>query len=677
MGSASRSSVGSPGRPGGFAAAVEAPGPEVPAPGAGPSIPVGTAPDAATYDPVDGSVYVTTSEGNNVGVIQGSSVVGTVNVGLDPRSPVTDALSGDVYVVNEDSQNVSVVRGSTLVGTIRVGSYPCGATYDSATGDIYIANSNSRNVSVLDGLRAVASVPIEGSPYAPPEYYGGAYDPADGYVDLPNPNSASVSVISGTSLLGTVPVGSFPSSATYDNADGYVYVTNAGSGNVTALHGTSIVGSVNVGSDPFASTFDNADGDVYVVRPSANAVSVINGTTVVGSIGVGVYPSSLMYDSGNGYVYTSNPGLFGGSNTVNVLDGVSAVGLVGVGTGPGPAAYDRQDGVVYVPDLGSGTVSVITNLYPDDLRRDGADGGDAVDRGRRRTQPHIPDEFGFVRGAERNVSVRPGSGPRLDDIELHRVDHGVRNDGLRCRSVDPVHLSGDLRPNGSPDRDPVGRQRHGIAGILLRGGRPRLPDAERVLSGTSAVTVGTTYTSPGGSIAIDGHGVAETLVFTEIPYEVTFEENGLSGGTDWSVTFDGRTESASASPAPLPGSCPSGVCADRLSSVTFLRIVSGSYEFTVDSVPGHAATPQSGWIAVNGSSATEAIGFSALPATVLGLPPMQGYAVLGGITAILVIAVVLVVFPGKPGDPEAFEPAPPAPEPETHPPPVNFWPDRH
>jgi hypothetical protein len=202
----------------------------------------------------------------------------------------------------------------------------------------------------------------------------------------------------------------------------------------------------------------------------------------------------------------------------------------------------------------------------------------------------------------------------------------------------------------------------------------RMPNGTFLYSGSA---VGTAYSSPRGSIAVHGTGASEALAFTAVPYSVTFTESGLPSGTDWAVTLNGVRETASGSPSPPPGSCPAAVCRTTWATVTFLQVVSGSYPFVVDSVPGYDPNPQDGSVTVNGSATTRAIEFTAAPSMVLGLAPLEGLAVVGGVIAIMAAAVVLIALPGRRRTVDSQPPTAPAErptEPRADEPPGIFWP---
>ncbi len=81
------------------------------------------------------------------------------------------------------------------------------------------------------------------------------------------------------------------------------------------------------------------------------------------------------------------------------------------------------------------------------------------------------------------------------------------------------------------------------------------------------------------------------LLHPAATYLVSFTESGLSSGTSWSVTFDGDTESSTAS------------------TISF-SAPNGTYDYDVGSVQGYSVSPLSGSVTVNGQSQTVPLTFS-------------------------------------------------------------------
>ena len=161
------------------------------------------------------------------------------------------------------------------------------------------------------------------------------------------------------------------------------------------------------------------------------------------------------------------------------------------------------------------------------------------------------------------------------------------------------------------------------------------------LSSTYRVSTGS------GSTTVNGAPVSQTFAFSSgvssSSYSVTFTESGLPGGTSWTVTLNGATESSTTS------------------TITFTE-ANGSYAYTVGSVSGYTASPSSGTVAVAGAGRTVSVTFSAVgtgsgsgggggsSGGFLGLPGADGYYLLGALVGIVVvgIAVVLIVRGRRP-----------------------------
>jgi hypothetical protein len=89
-----------------------------------------------------------------------------------------------------------------------------------------------------------------------------------------------------------------------------------------------------------------------------------------------------------------------------------------------------------------------------------------------------------------------------------------------------------------------------------------------------------------GTFTVSGSPVLVPVAFTSTPaldFAVTFTENGLPAGTQWSVAVNGSSIGTTSS------------------TLAFFE-TNGSYEFSVGNVPGYAPTPASGSIQLQGSA---------------------------------------------------------------------------
>ncbi len=171
----------------------------------------------------------------------------------------------------------------------------------------------------------------------------------------------------------------------------------------------------------------------------------------------------------------------------------------------------------------------------------------------------------------------------------------------------------------------------------------------------SVPKVASLYPTPAtGTVTIQGGPVSRSISFGSAPptparYSVTFTETGLPAGTSWAVTLNGTPESSATG------------------TITFSE-VNGSYAFSIGVVSGYTASPASGSVGVTGTSSSVAIAFHSSggsggtggtsTATFLGLPAIEGYALVA-LIAILVAVAVAVLLLRKRGRPGSATSAPP------------------
>jgi YVTN family beta-propeller protein len=555
-----------------------------------------------TFDSWNDYVYVMNTDSDNVSVINGTKLVGTVAVGGAPEESVFDSQNDCVYVASFSSDSVFVINGTTLVGTIAVGSSPYSPAYDSENGYIYVPNYGSTTVSVINGTTVIKTLTVGTYPYS------ATYDSGNGYLYVMNWGSSDVSVINGTRVVATVDVWNNPTYATYDRGNGYVYVTNFDSNNVSVINGTKLTGSVAVGAQPYDPTYDRRDGYVYVPNFASDNVSIINGTTIVGSVGTGSGPYSATYDGWNGYVYLPN----WEAGEVTVVDGTTVVTSVPVGNDPTYAAYDTANGYVYVANYNSDNVSVIngTPAY-------GWIVGTVVPSTATVT---INGNATMVTAGSFNQSLSAGTyvvratlfGYSVFQTTVLLTPGGERtlsisltNRGWITGTVSPVmaNVDVDLAPvtvvDGAFNISELGSNvglHHDFFNYTLSA------EATGYITQTILVVV-----TPGNVTP-----VAFVLVAKSPPtYTVTFVESGLPSGTNWSVTLDGT----------------------KWATALFVIMFSepnGAYPYTVGLVTGYASTPSSGSVTVSGANTGVLVNFTPLRTvtfTESGLPSRSNWSV--------------------------------------------------
>lgn len=209
----------------------------------------GCFPQVQAYDSANGDVYVSqidSPNNNNVSVIHNTSLVTTIPVGSGPNGAVYDPADGNIFVANEGSLNLTIINGSTnrVVGQVAVWPGP-GLAYDSSNKEVYVCsnaieNGQSNFVTAVNGTtdKVVATVSVGTA-------CGGAlYDSANDYLyitDNSRPgyggNLANVTVIDPETnrVVLTLPVGSYPQGIAYDPLNNNIYVANAEADTISIL----------------------------------------------------------------------------------------------------------------------------------------------------------------------------------------------------------------------------------------------------------------------------------------------------------------------------------------------------------------------------------------------------------------------------------------------------------
>ncbi len=165
------------------------------------------------------------------------------------------------------------------------------------------------------------------------------------------------------------------------------------------------------------------------------------------------------------------------------------------------------------------------------------------------------------------------------------------------------------------------------------------------------------YFTAGGErgFNVSGATVSQNLLFTIQAgiYQILFLENGVAGGTNWSATFNGTTETASAPNA-----------------IVFYE-PNGSYHYSIGVVPGYTSNLTVGNTTIHGVGIVYSVGFTGPPSP----GPSSAAAfpwtwLLGGLIAggLIVFVMMLLVRrrsgPDENPDGESGE-TPPVPPPES------------
>jgi DNA-binding beta-propeller fold protein YncE len=646
-------------------------------------------PSSLVYDDATGCVYALNEGSANVTIIRGSAIVGVVSAGPTPGAVVYDSFNHYVYVVNENigpgggNGSVSVFDNTTLLGTVDVGVFPWTATVDTANGYVYVTNPDSKNVSVINGTKLVGTVSV------PSGAYGAAFDTGTGNVyvsSVAGRNSSQVGVINGTTLIGNITVGPDAGFITYDGRTGLVYVAigDGPSGpthNVSIIKGTTVLATITAGFQPESMVYDQENGLIYVSSSAYignGTVSILNGTAAIANVSVGVEPGYEAVSSGNGQVYVPNKG----SGNVSIISEAYPVTFSESGLPPGTEWWVNVSG-------GASNHSVTNSLsieegygqydYTTAAANDsysGSGGSFSVnDSGISEAVSFIEvpfavifQETGLPSGTNWSVTIGANTGnsttssisiPVYDGTytyALGRVDgystsnfsgvvtvsgHAIVRSVTWRQLTYPVDFVESGLPTGTSWAVNLGLTGEASHAIRSTGTMISTTVPNGTYSYSVAVVPGWNTSIYSGTFVVDGLTVSTTLSWSRVTYTVTFAETGLPSGTTWSVTFNKTVESGTG-------------------DITFADYPNGTYAFAIPSFPGYQANPGSGTVSVAGFSLTRSVYFQihGNPAagnngtgqpTFLGLPSIEGYALIGIVAAVVVVGIAVVALQGRGG----------------------------
>ena len=607
---------------------------------------VGDGPTGVAYDSDNGQIYVATRTNLTVVNATTDNVVGNVSFvsglkGWGPVGVVYDGVSGDLYVpywngINGYQYNVSVVNGKSgaLITSLPVGLVTLGIAFDASNANIYVSNDYSDNLSVIDGATNSIRDSIPTGVY--PADIG--YDPTNHQTYLAA-GGLNITAINGTTNRVGARTNGAAGPIAINSQNGTVYVGEQGDITVIDSRTNTVTGHFGLPTPfvgiPTAIAYDGLNHCLYVAYFGLSDLAVVDTSTgsFVTSISMWSGGYDISYAPSNGDLYVTHYGTLSGSkwtNNVTVVDGSTntVVASVPVGGASVAIAFDDVNGYLYVNNAMTGNTSVVdssTNKVVTTIKTAGNEGGpsqvvaDALNN-------YIYEASACGHGPSCSVvTVINGSTQTiLGQVSLDLGPVGVAANSANGDIYVADGVSGAisvLSPSASslptissftvsPSPVAVGRTAYfntsatgGIGG--LRYAYVGLPPgcASSNMTGLPCVpTVAGSYTVRVYVNDTAYHSANATTTLAVVPakkstYAVTFTESGLSGGTSWSLTFNGT-----------PGT-------SSTSSIVFNNLLNNTtgYAFTVGAVSGYTSSPSSGTVVVNGANVTQPITFTAIP----------------------------------------------------------------
>jgi len=597
---------------------------------------VGTLPDSAVFDWLNGDLYVTNSASSNVTVIHGTAVVATVPVGAGPDSAAFDPFNGYVYVANGVSGNVSVLSGTSVVGSVPVGTGPVSVAYDYDVTDacpcVYVVNNGSANVTVLDGLSAVGNVPVG----AGPSFV--AANPSVAGLEVANTNSSNLTVVNGTSPVATVPVGAGPVWLGLGPSENVTFVADRIGNSVSLLSGMSSLGTVPVGSLPVWGAADPLNGLEYIVNSGSNNVSIFGVTypvtfnetglaggvnwavTLGGTTGASTSPSIAFAEPSGEYAYSvATPS--GYALVASVPASPLNVTTHSVTVAVTFAAVPSTNYTLTFAETGLECSSHRGGHVPSEWHRCCRSSPipawsvtvDGLTKSTTNTTVAFSEPNGshvYTIGAPPGYSVSSAVPASPVTIAGANLTVNVTFAAIRSTNYTLAFVETGLGCSSHRGHDPSSnpimccRSSTPAWNVTVNGLTESTTNNSLTFwepNGTYNYTVGTpsgynlTSAVPSSPVTIAGAGLTVNLTFSPTgpakEFSVTFEETGLPNGTTWCVTL-GVLE------------CSAGA------EIVFSGLAPGSYAFNVSAVGGYTPSPGYGTVRLSYQNVTVQVRFS-------------------------------------------------------------------
>ena len=582
------------------------------------------------------------------GIVSNVSITTNLTCSNDHRTDTAyfamNPRNDNLYVADNCLNQISVINATYLQGSreINFAGSPKFLLYDNSNGLIYAAmgypsNPYSFLLPIVASNGSLSKTILE-SRYS--QFLGTlTLDSSDNCLFGSNNGLDTGSFIntSENSVINNICVGSNPVGMAYDPISNYLYVANCGSNSVSVVDVATgiVISSINVGVQPYGVLFDSVNGYVYVANSGSNSISVINpeSNQVVNTILTGNGPQCMIYDPSNGYIYASNSA----SNSVSVVNPRLNLTLdnLTVGSSPGALLLNPYDGLIYVVDRDSNSVSVIdpsTSEVSANL-----------------TVGCFPSGITFNPLNERIYVANSCS----DSISVLRYQHVINfvEKGLPAGTNWAVNLAGFNASSSSSSisiSDPNGIYSYSVAkvpGFILSNQSAQisvdgknqtitltfepshyykvimldfgLPSGQtwyvNMSNGTSysSSSYEISFYAPNGtfsytvstsdkkyepeqqnsSFTVKGSSITVYVYFQAVDYSIKFVENGLTSGTEWSVSLNRSSKTSS-------------------SDIIIFSETNGSYQYSVANVSGYTISKQTGIVAVSGSNVTVTIVFT-------------------------------------------------------------------
>ncbi len=271
-----------------------------------------------------------------------------------------------IYVSSSSGNLVSVIDGATnrVTATVGVGNFPIGVDVNPITNVIYVANASGGSVSVIDGNSNVVTATVSG--FLTP--YKLAVNSVTNQIFVSAFGTNSVAIIDGTSnqVVGTVAVGSGPYGLAINSKLDLAYVANLNDGTVSVIDAASQTVSSTFalpqGAKPGNVAFDAKANKLFVTAPQNAVIYALDATSgaLLATMTGGKSPFQSPLDV---KVWQPGKALVTDDYDTNLLVQASeityqTVAKISGGSIPYGIAVNAMTGTIYVAESGAGTVNV-------------------------------------------------------------------------------------------------------------------------------------------------------------------------------------------------------------------------------------------------------------------------------------------------------------------------------
>jgi DNA-binding beta-propeller fold protein YncE len=488
--------------------------------------------------------------------------------------------------------------------------------------------------------------------------------PSMGELFVAEASADAIAVISTTNgrLLGSIPTTRTVSSMALDTGTGEIFASTE-SGNITviSLATDQVVANLSLGEGiyGYSLAYDSGRGEVFVLATndssSASRLSfalVISDETdrVVANVTVGYGAQQLAYDSAQGYVFVDNSQSANISVISDTTDRLVSTISLPASTEYFNLVYDPIAGLVFVSDnfyeqpilrISASTLSIVSNISVADSADDMVADSNTGEVFAATNDYPYEDESECVLVASGGsaatataISIGAGPGSSLSFDNQTGDVFVADSDGIAI-------IADGSRPTYTVTFDQSVLAPGTLWNVSFFGDVESSTGGSVVFpaeNGTYVYSASTTgAVSQAGIVRVDGESIVQNVTFGIVPptlYAVTFTEQGLPTGVEWTVTLGNDVLTS-------------------FTSVASFEEPNGSPQFSIASVAGYVVAPPHGQITIDGGPVGESVTFSpaspassaggAPPGSILGLSAETAYILLAIVVAITMLALAIML----------------------------------